>query len=209
MLSITIEELAKYYANRKVFSGISTRIQSPIYGIRGGNGTGKSTLLKCLVYLQPPSKGRVQWHDQRGIVDKDALKGRIGMAAPYISLYPQFSVQENLNFIRKLHALPPLGAADALEYDLQLKAFWSKNFSELSTGQQQRARLAAALAHNPEALVLDEPGSNLDRSGIEAVHSMVQARKNAGLLTIIASNDEEELSWCDQHLDVGAFTDAH
>src|SRR5699024_2092710 len=70
-------------------------------------------------------------------------------------------------------------------------------FGSLSTGQQQRLRLAAALFHNPSILLLDEPGANLDTAGKKLVSAIPKPINDAGQLLILASNDPAELGLCD------------
>ena len=81
--------------------------------------------------------------------------------------------------------------------------FKDRLFKSLSTGQQQRVKLAAALVRNPEILFLDEPGSNLDAKGHHLVQQIVEEQANADKLVIIASNDPSELELCDNIIELG------
>ena len=202
MFSVRIEELAKTFGSKTVFRGLSTTIDAPIYGIKGANGSGKSTLIRCLVYLISPSSGQIRWFNNAEEIKKDDLKQFLGIAAPYFGLYPQLSVAENVNFIRKLRAKSPLKQSSELGYDLLLEEIWELNYQSLSTGQQQRACIAAAVSHQPEVLILDEPGANLDEKGHQLIADLVAKRKEQGLLTIIASNDPREWAWCDKFIDL-------
>jgi|AntRauMFilla1563_2_1112583.scaffolds.fasta_scaffold00012_16 ABC-type multidrug transport system ATPase subunit len=202
MFSVRIEELAKTFGSKTIFRGLSTTIDAPIYGIKGANGSGKSTLIRCLVYLISPSSGQIRWFNNAEEIKKDDLKQFLGIAAPYFGLYPQLSVAENVNFIRKLRAKSPLKQSSELGYDLLLEEIWELNYQSLSTGQQQRACIAAAVSHQPEVLILDEPGANLDEKGHQLIADLVAKRKEQGLLTIIASNDPREWAWCDKFIDL-------
>jgi ABC-type multidrug transport system ATPase subunit len=202
MFSVRIEELAKTFGSKTIFQGLSTTIDAPIYGIKGANGSGKSTLIRCLVYLISPSSGQIRWFNNAIEINKVDFKQYLGIAAPYFGLYPQLSVAENVNFIRKLRAKNPLTHSSELGYELQLEEIWESNYQSLSTGQQQRACIAAAISYQPEVLILDEPGANLDENGQKMIATIVQKRKENGLLTIIASNDPSEWAWCDELLDM-------
>lgn len=202
MFSVRIEELAKTFGSKTIFQGLSTTIDAPIYGIKGANGSGKSTLIRCLVYLISPSSGQIRWFNNTEEINKVDFKQFLGIAAPYFGLYPQLSVAENVNFIRKLRAKNALKHSSEIGYELQLSEIWESNYQSLSTGQQQRACLAAAVSYQPEVLILDEPGANLDEAGHQLIASLIAKRKDQGLLTIIASNDPHEWAWCDKLLDM-------
>jgi len=202
MFSVRIEELAKTFGSKTVFRGLSTTIDAPIYGIKGANGSGKSTLIRCLVYLISPSNGQIRWFNNAVEIKKDDFKQFLGIAAPYFGLYPQLSVAENVNFIRKLRAKSPLKQSSELGYDLLLEEIWELNYQSLSTGQQQRACIAAAVSHQPEVLILDEPGANLDGKGHQLIADLVAKRRQQNLLTVIASNDPREWAWCEKLVDL-------
>ncbi|MDZ7716998.1 MAG: ATP-binding cassette domain-containing protein [Balneolaceae bacterium] len=81
---------------------------------------------------------------------------------------------------------------------MELKEISDQLFGSLSTGQQQRAKLASALFGNPQVLLLDEPGANLDERGRTLIREIVQQSKEKNRLVIIASNNPEELDLCDR-----------
>lgn len=202
MVSVQLENLTRQYGPKTVFNDLNIRFEHVVCGIRGANGSGKSTLLKCMAGLLHPTKGQVIWFLSGKELSDEDFRLQSGVAAPYISLYPQLSVAENINFIRNLRAKSSLKQANELHVNLSLPTIWEKKYSDLSTGQQQRARLAASVAHDPSILLLDEPSSNLDEAGHELVHQMIKARQQAGLFTIIASNDPREWAWCEYMLNL-------
>jgi ABC-type multidrug transport system ATPase subunit len=204
MFSVRIEQLSKKYSSKTVFEGLTAHINQPIFGVKGKNGSGKSTLIRCLIYLMQPNEGHFTWfNEQNEEISSTKLKESLGIAAPYISLYPQLSVAENINFIGNLRAKSTLIELDTLKTNLSLASIWDQTFRSLSTGQQQRAKIAASICFNPEVLILDEPSTNLDENGQELVKNIVLARKEHNKLTIIASNDSREWQWCDEMIDLG------
>lgn len=198
-VSISVRNLGKSFGTNKVFDHISLSYGSGVLGIAGSNGSGKSTFLKILAGLEAPTRGTVQWTVDGESLDQVRDGTRLGYAAPYINLYDELTVRENLQFLAKLRdeSLPPdtfrktLSTLDALHFENQ-------PFGRLSTGQQQRVRLAAALFHRPEVLFLDEPCSNLDEKGTKAVRDIVTKFRERKNTVLLASNNRRELEWCDK-----------
>ncbi|HCD53311.1 MAG TPA: heme ABC exporter ATP-binding protein CcmA [Balneolaceae bacterium] len=199
MIVLQAEQLAKTYNKRVIFEDLSFSHSNGILGIAGYNGSGKSTLLKCLAGLARPSNGTITWKEHDNELQKDEIRPRIGYAAPYINLYAELTALENLEFIADLNTGNTLHPElDELLEFVQMSEFKQQLFKQLSTGQQQRIKLAAALLRNPDILFLDEPGSNLDDKGHELVKSIAFQQKEEDKLVIIASNDPAEIDLCDQ-----------
>ncbi|WP_026166589.1 ABC transporter ATP-binding protein [Gracilimonas tropica] len=203
MISLTVENLSKKFNTKSVFEDFSFEHRSGILGIAGSNGSGKSTLLKCLAYLLRPTSGNIIWKNDEHLMNQKEVKSHIGFAAPYINLYAELSVAENLTFLLEAggHSAQP-EKIEALLERVQIPHLRDQLFGSLSTGQQQRAKLAAALVREPEILMLDEPGSNLDEKGHELVKSIVQTEAKKGTLIFLASNDPKEISLCDGEVDL-------
>lgn len=199
MISVQADQLSKTYNRRTVFSGLSFLHEAGILGISGANGSGKSTLLKCLAGLLRPKSGEIIWKQGPEILSKDQVKPLIGYSAPYINLYDELSASENLEFIMEVSGKlkSETAISSILEY-VQMKEYSNQLFKELSTGQQQRIKLASALITEPQILFLDEPGSNLDEKGHELVGKIVSDQKKKGTLLILASNDPKEIGLCDR-----------
>jgi len=190
---ITLENLAIGYDGQAVLSGISLTIaRGSFTAILGANGTGKSTLLKTLLGLQPPVSGKIQ-------IGADGVKpifGYVPQAIQFDPLYPLigfdvalmgafgrvgagcFPSRAEKDFVREcLHAT----TADE---------FAQKKFSQLSGGQKQRVLIARALATKPDLLVLDEPTAGVD---VAATHSLLefisQIHKERNLTVLLVTHD--------------------
>lgn len=199
MISLHVKQLSKYFGKNLVWQNISIDHERGVLGIEGPNGSGKSTLLKCLSGLLSPSSGTVTWENCGQQLEIQSVKHNIGYAAPYISLYRELSIIENLQFLSKLRKTNIKdGQLDRLLERVELAQSSDKPFGNLSTGQQQRARLAAALFTNPPVLMLDEPGSNLDEQGRSLVSDIVSGAREEKKLVILASNNPDELALCDR-----------
>ncbi len=199
MISLTIEGLSKTYNRKSIFTDLNFEHTDGVLGIAGANGSGKSTLLKCLAYLTNAQKGSIKWMRQEIELTKEDVKGNIGYAAPYINLYDELTSYENLEFLLQVAGLPiQMTHINSLIDQVQMKDHRQKLFKSLSTGQRQRIKIAAALIRKPDIIFLDEPGSNLDKSGHELVKKIVNMQKAKNKLVILASNDPKEIKLCDQ-----------
>ena len=204
MISLKVQQLTKKYNRNTVFDEVSFIHQQGILGISGSNGSGKSTLLKCLAYLVRPNSGSIEWFQDNFAISKEEIKSTIGYAAPYINLYDEMTVLENLKFIGELsHASPVDSFYDDLLTQTDIHAFRNRIFKSLSTGQQQRVKLASSLVRKPKILFWDEPGSNLDEKGHALVKQIVSNESKKGTLVILASNDSKEIELCDNVVKLG------
>ena len=199
MYSVTLHNLGKRYGPNTVLNAITFSHDSGVLGIAGSNGSGKSTLLKCMAHLLKPTSGTVRWNKGPDELSPGRLKSSLGYLAPYINLYDELTAIENLHFISRLRKRDT-----TVEYirdrlnKVEAGPFASRPFGKLSTGQQQRVKLAAALVHRPDILFLDEPTANLDRKGRDTVHSVVRMLSSNGRFVVLASNSDTELAWCDR-----------
>jgi len=202
MIILTAESLEKRYGQKLVISGLNFSFKTVVLGIAGSNGSGKSTLLKCLTGLVKPSSGTINWQYRGNNYLPKEIKPFVGFAAPYVQLYEELTVSENLQFLIELQ-----NSAHHMDIDPLLDRFEARKLSDqpygnLSTGQQQRVKLAAANIKNPPVLILDEPGANLDKDGKAIISALVNRYRDEGKMVIIASNQTDELNLCDEILNL-------
>jgi len=203
MISLQINDLTKKYNCHTIFEALSFEHNKGILGIAGANGSGKSTLLKCLAYLLRPNSGSITWQQHGSDLSQDEVKAQIGYVAPYINLYAELSISENLRFLMEARGeKADLQTLENTITRLQISRLADKLYGNLSTGQQQRAKLAAAIIRKPQILMLDEPGSNLDEEGHELVAHIVNSEAEKGTLVFLASNDPAEIALCDTVLEI-------
>ena len=197
-IELKVHHLSKRYQKQVVFSNLNFVREPGVWGIGGSNG--KSTLLKCLSYLLKPSQGQVYWYYDQQPVAPERLREMLGYVAPYVNLYAELSCHENLTLLGRLRGLKDTSRRiPTLLEELGAAGLQHKPFGNLSTGQQQRLKLAAALLHDPPVLILDEPGSNLDQSGRHYISRLIETVHNhKDRLVLVASNQEEELRQCEE-----------
>ena len=206
MISLEVNGLGKTYNRRTIFKGLSFSAKSgQIAGIAGHNGSGKSTLVKCLAGLINPTSGALVWQSDH--VQLKHIRAHAGFAAPYVNLYAELSCFENLEFTAKLKSASPDSISGLIER-VGLGGHQHHLFGQLSSGQQQRLKLAAAIIGDPSIVLLDEPGTNLDEKGTELVASIAREAKERNALVVIATNDARELGLCDHIVRIEEFKPA-
>lgn len=203
MFNVEVKNLTKRFGSRPVLNNISFSHHTGVLGIAGANGSGKSTLLKCLSGLLGFTSGAVTWREGEKILAQKKLRTHLGYVAPYINLYHELTVSENIELILQLrkHSC----GNEKIEEELsrsQLSAIKNQPFGELSTGQQQRARLACTLVYDPPVLFLDEPGASLDEKGKASIRNILDDFRNREKLILLASNNQEELDLADRILEL-------
>ncbi len=197
MIELQARELSKKYSQLDVFTALSFQYESGVIGIAGSNGAGKSTLLQCLAGILKLTNGTIEWQYDGDIIKLSEIKKHLGFVAPYVQLYEELTAIENLTFLKDLHPTGSTSDPHKLIERFQAGEFKNSLYGELSTGQQQRIKFAAACIHQPKIICLDEPGSNLDPSGIQLIRNWIDKVKENDGMVILASNQSNELDLCD------------
>lgn len=172
-------------------------------GIAGANGSGKSTLVKILCGALTPSAGYIRFIADGHTVERDSFRLHIGLVAPYLTLYEDFTPDELCRIIQKIRGLNL--DEDRLTSLLDLFSIARRRndtIKTFSSGMKQRIKFIIALLHRPPVLFLDEPSSNLDAPGRAAIISLMQAHLADGGGIILATNEPNELSLCDSIISV-------
>jgi ABC-2 type transport system ATP-binding protein len=184
-MSIEVTDLTKTYGEQKAIDGISFSLKKgEIVGFLGPNGAGKSTTMKILTGCLKPSNGKafingiaVQEHP----VQTKKVTGYLPESNP---LYGDLYIREYLSFIADIHRLPfRKKAVEEIIDVVKLRPEANKKISQLSKGYKQRVGLAAALIHQPEVLILDEPTTGLDPNQLVEIREVIRNYgKNSSVL---------------------------
>lgn len=167
---IRVEGIEKAYGRTRALRGVRLEVQSgEIYGLIGPDGSGKSTLMKVLAGVLTFDAGEVQVFGTALDSERAAerVKGRIGFMPQGLglNLYPELSVEENIDFFARLRLLPEADLAHRKEELLamtRLKPFRGRPMKNLSGGMKQKLGLVCTLIHEPELVILDEPTTGVD-----------------------------------------------
>ena len=187
-----VDALVKRFTGIEVLHGVSFVVRpGEILGYLGPNGSGKSTTIKIISGLIEPTAGRLRLHGQDVADDPTAFRRRLGYVPEEPHLYTHLTAPEYLRFVGRLRALPPAGLEDkitALLRLLDLSPASGALMSVFSKGMRQRVLLAAALLHDPELLVLDEPFSGLDVNASLLLRTLLQALAARGRMILLSSH---------------------
>ncbi len=173
-MSVKVSNISKVYKEQRALNDVSFEIQQgEIVGLLGPNGAGKSTLMKILTGYLLPSSGDLTVFESSVINTPIEVQKEIGYLPEHNPLYDDMYVREYLQFVCELHKISKkLVEKVILKVGLQLEAH--KKIHELSKGYQQRVGLAAAIVHDPQVLVLDEPTTGLDPNQLLEIRSLIK-----------------------------------
>jgi energy-coupling factor transport system ATP-binding protein len=194
-VTLRAENVWYTYGGREALRGLSLEARpGQILALMGRNGAGKTTLLKLLVGLLKPGQGRVLvgGTDTRRL-PLEAIVRQVGYVPqrPDVLLFAD-SVRDELAFTRRNHGLPLDGAAvDDLVQRLHLADYMDRDPKDLSVGERQRVALAAILAAEPGALLLDEPTRGMDYRQKDALAAVLRDLAAAGRTIVLATHDVE------------------
>ena len=159
---LEVESVSKWYGSLVAVSDVSFRIGDGVTALLGPNGAGKSTMLRVLCGLTRPSRGTVRLLGEDPH-DNTELYRRIGLVPQQEALFPGMAGRDFVRLAADLHELPdPMTRAIDVMRTLELDPGDRRPLSTWSKGMKQRLKVAQALVHDPEVLVLDEPLDGLD-----------------------------------------------
>tara|TARA_B100000768_G_scaffold147476_1_gene141013 strand:- start:805 stop:1509 length:705 start_codon:yes stop_codon:yes gene_type:complete len=175
-MSIIINKLNKFYGNQQALTDISfTLSKGEIVGFLGPNGAGKSTLMKIITCYLEQDSGKVQVCNLDNIEQELKVKAKIGYLPEKNPLYTKMYIKEYLTFVGKIYKVKNLNnRISKIIKQTGLNSEQSKKIEELSKGFKQRVGLAAALIHNPEVLILDEPTTGLDPNQLVEIRTLIK-----------------------------------
>jgi len=167
---LELEGLTRRYGSVVALDELSFTVpEGRMFGFLGPNGAGKTTTMRTILGLSQPDAGAVRW--RRAPVGPDE-RLRFGYMPEERGLYPKMKVREHIAYLARLHGLSSDEATSATDGWLErlgLDQRRDDKVDTLSQGNQQRVQLAAAIVHEPELLVLDEPFSGLDPVAVDTL----------------------------------------
>ena len=181
--------ITKNYGTRRVLDDVTFDVApGRLTGFVGGNGAGKTTTMRIILGVLARDGGDVTLN---GTPVTTADRRRFGYMPEERGLYPKMKVLEHIVYLARLHGFSKPDAtarATTLLEELRLGERLGDNVETLSLGNQQRAQIAAALVHDPEVLILDEPFSGLDPLAVDVVANVLQTRAAQGTSVLFSSH---------------------
>ena len=184
--------LTKRFNGIPVVDNVSFRLSpGEILGYVGPNGAGKSTTVKMIIGLLEPSEGQVLFHGRSILDDLPGFQSRIGYVPEEPHLYPHLSGYEYLQLAGRLRGLPRKLLQSKIDEFLRLFSLWEDRHcpvSAYSKGMRQKILLSAALLHNPDVLILDEPLSGLDVTTALVLRDLIDGLAARGRMILYSSH---------------------
>jgi ABC-2 type transport system ATP-binding protein len=186
---LQVSAVRRSFGERLVLDGVSFYVAAGrMTGFIGANGSGKTTTMRIILGVLSADAGQVRW---RGAPLTRRVRQRFGYMPEERGLYPKMRVREQVVYLGRLHGMARVTAhrhtVDLLE-QLGLADHADDPVERLSLGNQQRVQVAAALVHDPELLILDEPFSGLDPLAIETVLGVLRERAARGVPVLFSSH---------------------
>lgn len=199
--SIHLTDAGKKFNREWIFRHLDYHFETgKSYAITGPNGSGKSTLLQCIAGSTLLSEGTINYMNSSGNKMNESLFFHsLSMAAPYLELIEEMTALEFLHFHQQFKPLLPGNSPEELLQTAQLEGAAHKQIRYFSSGMKQRLKLIQAFYSDVPVILLDEPCTNLDRSGFSFYQDLCYG-PGKNRLTIIGSNDPAETDHCSGHI---------
>jgi ABC-type multidrug transport system ATPase subunit len=200
MKAISVNNIYRNYGNVEALIDISFEVeQGEIFGIIGPDGAGKTTLFRILTTLLLADKGSAAVDGCDVVKDFKLIRNRIGYMPGRFSLYPDLTVEENLNFFATVFNTTIEENYYLIE-DIykQLEPFKDRRASALSGGMKQKLALCCSLIHKPTVLFLDEPTTGVDPVSRKELWEMLKKLKQQGISILVSTPYMDEAEMCDR-----------
>lgn len=186
-----VDDVYKRFGDVEAVRGVTLSVEAgEVVGLLGANGAGKTTVIRCLLGLTTPTSGTVS---VMGSAPGREVLRRVGYVPQGLGLYTDLTLAENLSFRRGVFRVgTPTGPADLGDLDASVPV------GQLPLGLQRRASFTAALSHQPELLVLDEPTSGVGVLGRARLWDTIREAAERGVGALVTTHHLEEAEQCDR-----------
>jgi ABC-2 type transport system ATP-binding protein len=198
--AVVVDGLVKRFGAVAAVDGISFAVRpGELFGLIGPDGAGKTTLFRVLATLLLPDAGGARVLGLDVVRDMWALRSRIGYMPGRFSLYPDLSVEENLEFFASVFGTSVAeGRALVDPVYRQIEPFRGRRAGALSGGMKQKLALSCALVHRPDILFLDEPTTGVDAVSRREFWDLLAGLRSGGLTIVVSTPYMDEAVRCDR-----------
>lgn len=200
--AIQVEGVYRYYKDLPAVEDVSFRVwPSEIAGLIGSDGAGKTTILRMMATMLPPSKGRISILGMDIARHVKQVKTLLGYMPQRFALYPDLTVMENFSFFMDIYGIKEGLREDMINRYLgftHLLPFLERRVRDLSGGMKQKLGLACVLVHEPKVLILDEPTNGVDPVSRREFWEMLIQMRAQGMTLLISTSYLDEAEFCDR-----------
>lgn len=212
-VAVATDALTKRFGDLAAVDGVDLRVErGAVFGLLGPDGAGKSTLITMLATVQKPTGGDAFVLGTSVVGDPDGVKPRIGYMSQRFSMYPDLTVDENIEFFARLRGVPRevrRERAPRLLAQMGMERFGARLADRLSGGMKQKLMLASTLMTEPDVLLLDEPTTGVDPVSRREFWAIIARLHDEGKTVLVATPYMDEAERCTHiaFMDAGRFTD--
>ncbi|GKX29783.1 antibiotic ABC transporter ATP-binding protein [Vallitalea longa] len=196
---LTVSHLKKYFKDIKAVDDISFNIvEGEILGLLGPNGAGKSTTISMISTLLKPDAGIIEYKGKDIVKSPQAIQGNLGYVPQEIALYPNLTGKENLEFWGRAYGLKGKKLRDRIKRISEIIGITERlknKVEQYSGGMQRRLNIGAALLHEPELIIMDEPTVGIDPQSRKHILDTVLELNKEGMTVIYTSHYMEEVEY--------------
>ena len=191
-MALVIDGLKKRFEEVQALDGISFSVEpGVVFGFLGANGAGKTTTMRIILDILRPDEGSVTWN---GSDARHIPRRTWGYLPEERGLYPRMKVLDQLVFFASLYGIPRRKAADEVRYWLtrfRVPEYADRRAEELSKGNQQKIQFIAAILHDPDVLLMDEPFAALDPVNVALLKEAFLAMRDRGKTLVFSTHQME------------------
>ena len=201
-MTIQLFNAGKRFNRDWIFRKVNASFESgKAYAITGPNGSGKSTLLQVIAANMQANEGTVEWMENTTPINENDVFQHISVCAPYLEVVEEMTATEFLYFHASFKSLLPQVSIKQVIEIIGLRKAADKQIRYYSSGMKQRIKLAQAIFSDVPLLLLDEPCTNLDITGFDLYHHLIETYCRHKLI-VVSSNDINEYDFCTEKLSI-------
>jgi ABC-type multidrug transport system ATPase subunit len=207
-MEIRLEGIGKRFQSDWIFRNMTATIGAcERWGVLGRNGSGKSTLLRILNGNISPTHGTILWSHDGTIIPASDVFRYLALVAPYQELIEEFTLHEMITFHFSFKKMEEGYTVDRIIELLGFGDTYKKPIRQFSSGMKQRVKLALAFMSDVPLLLLDEPTTNLDTSGIDWYYRLIRDLSRNRTLVICSNMHQTEAGFVEKTLMIEDFKD--
>lgn len=204
-MTISLSDAGKRYNRDWIFRHVNYSFNSSAsYAITGPNGSGKSTLLQAIGGSLLLNEGQIEYTMEGKPCSGENVYRHVSICAPYLELVEEMSIKEFLDFHKVFKPFLAGLSTESIIAEIGLEKALHKQIRYYSSGMKQRVKLAQCIFSDTALVLLDEPCTNLDSTGIRLYHDLI-GRYCQNRLVLVSSNDEVEYGWCSAVLNISDY----
>jgi len=205
-LNIALQHISKRFRKDWIFRNVSLELQTgTCNAITGNNGSGKSTLLQIIAGFLSPTDGEIQWSLKQENISRDEIFRHVAICSPALQVWDDLSLEENVGLFLRFKKLPSCNSTQEFAKQIHLENNRHQPLKTYSSGMKHRVKLGLSILSDSQLLLLDEPCSHLDSSGVHWYQTLLRDYVQNRTIVIASNRDERETFICTQHIDVNSY----